>query len=96
MDKRLVGRGAMERIRVERGTHRTGNFDRIGSVTAWSEGADGAFRWIAPLAPQLESANNGLPAWFLMLAAHIFSMLPTTAVGIGTKSRSSAILSPFE
>jgi hypothetical protein len=70
-----------------------GNFDRIGSVAANSEGAGGAFR---SLAPQLESANNGLPVWFLMLSAHIFSMVVTTGVGIGSKSSYSAILSPFE
>src|SRR6516162_2914442 len=47
------------------------------------------------LVPQLETANRGLPAEFLMLADHIFSIVSTTGVGIGTKSRSSAILSPL-
>jgi hypothetical protein len=103
VDKLRLGlRYASGRVRVGQGTRgtpaeRTGwefRSDRIDGGN--SEGATGAFRSIGRLAPQLESANNGLPVWFLMLAAHIFSMLATTGVGIGTKSRSSAILSPFE
>jgi hypothetical protein len=57
---------------------------------------DGAFSLFRTDEPQLESAYSGLPAASLMLAVHIFSIVATTGVGIGTKSRSSAILPPFE